>query len=70
MDHVQMKADVIEQITVLCNSISNKLDILHSLDADDHDYQCDLMDQVSSMMQAQDKLAAAANRARAVNHKG
>ena len=67
MDHVKMKSDVIEQITVLCNSIGNKLDILHSLDADDHDYQCDLMDQVSSMMQAQDKLAAAANRARAVN---
>ena len=69
MDHLKMKSDVIEQITVLCNHISHKIDILHSLDIDEHDYCCDLMDQVSSMMQAHDKLAAATNRAKNVNTK-
>ena len=68
MTNREMKAEVLNQLTTLCNQTLRKLETLDALDRDETaDDVCDLMDQLNTLFGVQDKMAAALNRARAVN---
>ena len=68
MTNREMKAEVLNQLNTLCNQTLRKLETLDALDRDETaEDVCDLMDQLNTLFGVQDKMAAALNRARAVN---